>query len=203
MEINYQLENFLNQLNKYRDVLILGGFGVILTMIGINEWFKGKSPEPLNVETEAFSSDTNDDGVYGDVVVDISGAVNQPGVYRFSLGTRTGMAIEAAQGLHPDADQVYISQTLNLASELQDGSKIYIPFAGESSQNSSNSNTLIPGTINMNTSTQAELESLTGIGESRAKTIIQNRPYSNTEELNSKAKVPKSVIENIKNSISF
>lgn len=37
--------------------------------------------------------------------------------------------------------------------------------------------------INLNTATQKELESLDGIGEVKAREIIENRPYTNVSQL--------------------
>ena len=48
----------------------------------------------------------------------------------------------------------------------------------------------------------AELDKLTGIGEVRAQAIVANRPYGSTEELVSKAKIPESVYEKIKDQVS-
>lgn len=48
--------------------------------------------------------------------------------------------------------------------------------------------------INLNTATQRELESLRGIGPATAKRIIRNRPYASTAEL-SRAEVAGPIIE--------
>ena len=44
---------------------------------------------------------------------------------------------------------------------------------------------LAPGAlVNVNTATVAELETLPGIGASRAQAIVDNRPYQTVEDLN-------------------
>jgi len=58
------------------------------------------------------------------------------------------------------------------------------------------------GMININTASASELDSLWGIGESRADSIIANRPYGNVDELESKAGVPSNVMERIKDQVS-
>lgn len=61
------------------------------------------------------------------IYVYICGAVNKPGVYQISAGTRLNAAIALAGGLLPDADATH----LNLAKKLTDGERAYIPKIGE------------------------------------------------------------------------
>jgi DNA uptake protein ComE-like DNA-binding protein len=51
--------------------------------------------------------------------------------------------------------------------------------------------------ININTASQVQLETLWGVGESRAKKIIENRPYERVEELLDKKLLPANVYEEI------
>jgi competence protein ComEA len=111
---------------------------------------------------------------------------------------------------------VYVNKILNQAEEVRDGMKIYIPTRDEpekikdpsSSAGRQSSNIKMESgvagaaTININTASQKELESLWGIGEARAKAIIENRPYSKIEEIKEKAKVPGNVYERIEKEIS-
>lgn len=55
--------------------------------------------------------------------------------------------------------------------------------------------------INLNTATQRELESLRGIGPATAKRIIRNRPYVSTAEL-SRAEVAGPIIELISSRVT-
>jgi competence protein ComEA len=144
------------------------------------------------------------------VVVDVGGAVGQPGVYSLAAGSRVADAIAEAQGMDGDADLVYVNKILNQAEEVKDGMKIYIPTQAESQSGNDNlpmtndkqSGVAGAATININTASQKELESLWGIGEARAKAIIENRPYSKIEEIKEKAKVPGNVYERIEKEIS-
>ena len=52
-----------------------------------------------------------------------------------------------------------------------------------------------PALIEINSASQAQLESLSGIGVARAKVIIKHRPYKKTEEIVSKAGSPRPVYE--------
>ena len=58
------------------------------------------------------------------------------------------------------------------------------------------------GMVNINTASLSELDELWGVGESRAKTIIEKRPYGSLEELKSKAGIPESVLEENRRMIS-
>lgn len=190
----------LDRLNTYKDVLLLGGFGLAMLFIGMYEWKNAQATRVIELAEE----DT--DQVIGDVLVDISGAVNRPGVYRFEIGSRAGQAIEAALGFTDEADPDWIARDFNLASELVDGSKIYVPFEADKYQIHDGATVL--GTsqsdvININRADSAALEQLAGVGSVRAQSIIDNRPYQNIVELEEKANLPKNVIEANKDRIRF
>ncbi|MBI2404837.1 helix-hairpin-helix domain-containing protein [Candidatus Gottesmanbacteria bacterium] len=59
------------------------------------------------------------------------------------------------------------------------------------------------GSVNINTASQNELESLPGVGPVTAKKIIDNRPYQTLEELVSKKAVGNALFEKIKGSLSL
>ena len=99
------------------------------------------------------------------------------------------------------------AKTLNLASEVKDGGKIFIPKRDENG-NIANGNLVISeghatGKMNINSATVGELDGLAGIGEVRAQAIVANRPYGSIEEIVEKAKVPQSIYETIKDSLSI
>jgi len=120
----------------------------------------------------------------GLVRVYVNGAVQQTAVYELLPNSLVQQAIEAAGGFTEEANTAVI----NLAQPLVDGMQIYVPAQGEeipavapitSSQpanSSSNSGTVSSGgLININTASQAELESLPGIGPTTAQNIIAHR----------------------------
>lgn len=141
------------------------------------------------------------------ISVDVSGAVNKPGVYQLKFGARVEDTIKSSEGFSSTANKEYISKYLNMAQKLSDGSKIYIPFEGESSfsvsvtQGGVVSGTNAQNKVNINSSTQSELESLPGIGPVTASKIISGRPYQKIDELSSKKIVSKAVYEKIKDSV--
>lgn len=138
------------------------------------------------------------------VSVDVSGAVKAAGVYKLADGSRIEEAISAAGGFSEDSDQEYISKYINLAQKLVDGTKIYIPAAGESisaSQIGQIDGTNTSAKININTASQSELEALDEVGPKTAEKIISGRPYQRIEELIDKKIVGKAIFEKIKDSI--
>lgn len=133
------------------------------------------------------------------VVVDISGAVEQPGVYAIPYDSRISNVLITAGGLSPKADRNYISRYINLAQRVSDGMKIYFPFENEAFTSFPNQSTKL---INVNIALVSELDALPGIGEVTANKIISARPYQDVAELVSKGVVSKSVFEKIKSLIS-
>jgi competence protein ComEA len=121
------------------------------------------------------------------LVVHITGAVPRPGVYALPRGARVQDVISAAGGFLAEAEKADI----NLAAPLEDGEKLDIPFIeGASPVLATPEETVVVATtelININTASQAELESLPGIGPTSAQKIIEyreaNGPFLNTEDI--------------------
>lgn len=136
------------------------------------------------------------------VVVDVAGAVEHPGVFQLENNARLSDALAAAGGLAGDADRVWVSRSLNLAQRLTDGAKIFIPSRGESAATvlgDSNAPVIESGEVSnkvsINSSSLSELDMLWGIGEARARAIIDGRPYGSIEELVTKKILPENVVE--------
>ena len=122
------------------------------------------------------------------LAVYVTGEVASPGVYTLPPGSRVQDALEAAGGL-TSAAQI---QGLNLAQMLTDGLRVVVPgslatdepppTAGET-----RGGQLLSGLININTATQAELESLPEIGPVLAEAIIAyreaNGPFESIEDI--------------------
>jgi len=115
------------------------------------------------------------------IKVDISGAVEDPGVYEFLEGSRVEEAIQRAGGLSGMADTAWVRKNLNLAARVSDGQKIYIPKVGEVAGASSSRSGATArrdncsGKININSAPVERLRCLYNIGNSRAKAIIDYR----------------------------
>ncbi len=150
--------------------------------------------ESPGMESQKSEEDEEDDMIF----VDVGGAVRHPQVVCIEKGSRIYEAVEAAGGASEDAETKY----LNMASQCEDGQKIYIPTQAEteavqsgdpSAESSAGLFTADPqilqpeggaaaGTsetadtkININTATSEELQTLNGIGPSMAERIIEYR----------------------------
>jgi competence protein ComEA len=116
------------------------------------------------------------------LVVHVSGAVLNPGLYQLPPGSRVQDAIQAAGGLLPEADE----GTLNLAALLKDGQRVLAPTVVQA-QATAASNSSQGGLVDINSASQAALESLPGIGPVLAMRIIDyreaNGPFATVEDL--------------------
>ena len=104
--------------------------------------------------------------------VHVVGRVKAPGVYELEVGSRLFDAVGAAGGFTADADQ----SSVNLARPLSDGEQIVILKLGDqSSVASSNGTGGKTPTISINRGSEAELETLPGVGPALANRIIDWR----------------------------
>src|SRR4030042_7100731 len=177
-------------LTKYRKQFFLALGGLILVAVGLLSFLLTSQKEP---EIEIISSEESE----GKIFVYLEGAVGKPGVYELPLETRLNDLLIRAGGLAAKADREWVSENLNLAQKLTDGSKIYLPFQGEAAKEEEEENKK----INLNKASLSQLDSLWGIGQKRAEEIIKNRPYQSIEELLTKKIIPQNVYEEIKDEI--
>jgi competence protein ComEA len=120
----------------------------------------------------------------GELVVDIEGGVNFPGIHRLPGGSRVADALAAAGGYAEDADLAAAARSLNLAAAVVDGQQIYVPVLGETPATGGDGTG--SGLVNLNRASQSELEALPGIGPVTAKKIIDARaemPFATLDEL--------------------
>ncbi|QWQ38424.1 helix-hairpin-helix domain-containing protein [Gemella sp. zg-570] len=133
------------------------------------------------------------------IFVDIKGQVNKPGLYECENNTRIKEVIDMAGGLTSDAD----ISSVNLSQKVHDQMLILIPKQGEEAQqNSSDSNKKI---ININRASKEELMKISGIGETKAKAIIEYRKnkgiFNKKEDITKVKGIGKGTFENIKDEI--
>ncbi len=134
------------------------------------------------------------------ISVDVSGAVNKPGVYQLTDGSRIEDAIKSAGGFAETANTEFVSKYLNMAQKVSDGSKVYVPVEGEEGVVSTGTvaGASTNAKVNVNTATQAEIEALPGIGPVTALKIISGRPYQQVEDLLNNKIVSKAAFEKTK-----
>lgn len=208
--VKTKLQEFLY---SYRFPLVGFLTGAFLLGLGIFFWKGGFESKESGIEVLEASSSAQVKPSQ-ELVVEISGEVEKPGVYKMQFGSRIEDLLKEAGGVTKTADTEWIGKTLNRASKLSDGQKVYIPKVNEqtkaasanSSSGESDSRTIILGEqiglININEATQNKLEELPGIGPVYAKKIIEQRPYSTIDELISKGVMKESLFEKIKEKIS-
>ncbi len=157
----------------------------------------------------------------------ITGEIKKPGVYVMRPGDRLEDAINQAGGFTDEADQTH----LDLAQRVKDEMKIVVPVratagatpaqagvilpGGNAGQPTSAAGagkptataTRTPGKINLNTASQADLESLPGIGEVLAQRIIEYRtthgPFKTLDDLKKVQGITKATQDKIKDQVTF
>ncbi len=149
------------------------------------------------------------------VMIDIRGAIKKPGVYELDSGSRLGEAVTAAGGYSEEADLGWVDLNLNMARELSDGEKIYIPKKGQEDHlrgvSSDDSSDGVIGQsqtfVNLNSASKADLETLPGIGPSFAQRIINYRQdnggFKSIEEIQAVSGIGEKTFEKIKGQISI
>lgn len=184
----------------------------IILVLGI---FYASFKDKLVGEEYTFEDDvveTKEEKVVEEVkiIIHVAGEVNNPGIISLKQGSRIIDAIESAGGLTEDAD----ISNVNLAYELEDAQKIYIPsiydleeiaVIQENSENILSSGVKNNSKVNINKANEGELQNLTGIGLSIAKRIVQyrneNGNFKNLEDIKNVSGIGDSKYENIKDEI--
>lgn len=109
-------------------------------------------------------------GGSGDLVVDVTGAVRDPGVYRMPAGSRVNDAVARAGGAAPLAQL----EAINLAARLADGQQVVVPErlpGGAAAVGVAG----VEGPISLGTATVEQLEEIEGIGPVTAEAIVAFR----------------------------
>jgi competence protein ComEA len=176
-------------------VVVWGAIAVSLLFIGARA-VRGESGEAGGASTYADYSSDDESGGYdgesgseseseegtfsvegsgGDVVVDVTGAVARPGVYRLPEGSRVDEAVQRAGGATGKAEL----DSLNLAARLADGQQVVVPErvpgAPPGAPAAAGAGGEEDGPISLSTATAAELDTIDGIGPVTAEDIIKFR----------------------------
>jgi competence protein ComEA len=149
----------------------------------------------------------------GSVIVDVEGAVMEPGVHELGAGSRVGDAIAAAGGYAANADIEAAGTGLNLASKLSDGQQIHVPALGEvvaatpapGGPAGAGQSPGSGGLIDINHASAEELDTLPGIGPVTAAKLIDARtqaPFTTVEELQTRGVVGQSTFDKLRDLIT-
>lgn len=147
-----------------------------------------------------------------EIVVAVAGGVARPGVYRLAAGSRIADAIAAAGGFGPRVAVARVDAELNLAAILHDGERVSVPSRDDPGGGASGGgqgpaasggpgSAAAGGLIDLNHATQAELESLPGIGPATAGKIIASReeaPFRTVDDLRERKLVGEKTFQKLK-----
>lgn len=190
------------------------GVIVIIVIGGVIYYNHCRENNSINENTEEIYYETKEKEEEQEnfIIIHITGEIKTPGIIKIKENSRLADAIEAAGGLTENAD----INKINLAYIISDGQKIYIPNINDKTEdyvNGEAGNGVIienmesnnKKLVNINTATQAELETLTGIGASTALKIInyrkENGKFNNIEEIKNVSGIGEAKYEVIKNNI--
>lgn len=164
--------------------ILLCVIGVLFSMFYWNT--NGGKTQPLpakSIESEKVTK-KSEEVKSESIVIDIKGAVKSEGVYEMSQGDRVKKAIEKAGGFSNDADV----KKINLAQYVQDQMLLYVPHVGEQggvAQEQQGKQGKKKVAINL--ATKEEIETIVGIGPTKAESIIRYReqkgPFKKVEDL--------------------
>ena len=196
-------------------IIALAGFGYYksssdsLNSNQIQSIVDTKQTDNINNQSEVENKENEDNS---SKMCQIDGCVNKPGVYSFKKDDRIKDIIDLAGGFTKDAD----TKSVNLAMKLKDEMKIFIPSKNEISklQNHNTENSQIvtlkdnnsTNLVNINTADSNKLQTLPGIGPSKAKKIIEFREknqFKKSEELKNVDGIGEKTFESLKSLITI
>ncbi|AVK84234.1 competence protein ComEA [Lysinibacillus sp. B2A1] len=206
---------------KYKKSMLLPA---ILVISGLCYFFfsssDSSSPQKELVETiqpieQIEQDEPAKEAVIQQVFVDIKGAVMYPGVYELQVDQRIMDVVQLAGGYTQEADP----QLINHAQKVQDEMVIYIPVKGEkldeitasillmsTSGISSSESNQKNQKVNLNKADEAALSTLSGIGPSKAQSIIsyreENGSFTTIEDLKKVSGIGEKTFEKLKDSIT-
>ncbi|MCK3882702.1 ComEA family DNA-binding protein [Streptococcus suis] len=165
-----------------------------------------QTEQTLSSQEQTDGSSTASSEEPSQLVVDVKGAVEKPGLYTLEAGARVNDAVDAAGGLTSQADP----KSVNLAQKLSDEAVVYVASKDEnisvvtsttasSAMSQEEKNTSL---VNLNTATEADLQTISGIGAKRAADIIAYREanggFKSVDDLNNVSGIGDKTMESIR-----
>ena len=207
-------------LMEYKKVLsIIGGVLAVIVIILVGRGMMASPTKEKVMVTNAVNTTRVEETTTimpQNCYVDIKGEVLRPGVYEFSCESRMQEVIKKAGGFTEEADETKI----NLAQKITDQMQIIVPnvhskqedgLTEGNSEKGSSTNTSVSnskqGTININTATLEELQTIKGIGKKKAEAILQYRKehgaFRTKEDLLQVKGIGKKALEAIESQVNF
>jgi competence protein ComEA len=153
-------------------LFVYAAVAAVLLLIGLRALqAEGGEEAAFEVEGEAAAGGGFSlSGEGSDVVVDVTGVVKRPGVYRLPAGSRVEDAVARAGGAQGDA----MLEAINLAAKLADGQQVVVPSSRPGATAAAGA-TSADGPISLGTATVEQLDTIDGIGPVTAADIIEFR----------------------------
>ncbi|MFD1705471.1 helix-hairpin-helix domain-containing protein [Siminovitchia sediminis] len=193
---------------KYKTILISLAVTVLagLLFIGRPGERGGLQEPPIFEGYPGQAPEEELEDVAGPIYVDVKGAVSSPGLYEANEDDRILDVIQQAGGLEETADE----KQINFAQKVHDEMVIYIPEQGELEESGPAAG-FVPasqdqGKININKAELIELETLPGIGPSKAQAIMDYREeqgrFKTPEDLKNVSGIGEKTFERLQELIS-
>lgn len=170
---------------------------------GLTELPQTEQASSSQEQTEETSTEESEE--LSQLVVDVKGAVAKPGLYILEADARVNDAVDAAGGLTSQADP----KSINLAQKLSDEAVVYVASKDEKISvvaSTTASSAMSPegneSKVNLNTATEADLQTISGIGAKRAADIIAYREanggFKSVDDLNNVSGIGDKTMESIR-----
>ena len=207
-------------LMEYKNILsIIGGVLAVIVIILVGRGMMASPTKEKVMVTNAVNTTRVEETTTmmpQNCYVDIKGEVLHPGVYEFSCESRIQEVIKKAGGFTEEADETKI----NLAQKISDQMQIIVPNlhskqeggVTEGNSEKGNMSNTTPsnskqGTVNINTATLEELQTIKGIGKKKAEAILQYRKehgaFRTKEDLLQVKGIGKKALEAIESQVTF
>lgn len=164
-----------------------------------------QTEQTLSSQEQTDGSSTASSEEPSQLVVDVKGAVAKPGLYTLAAGARVNDAVKAAGGLTSQSDP----KSINLAQKLSDEAVVYVASKDENisvvastTASSAMSQEGNESKVNLNTATEADLQTISGIGAKRAADIVAYREanggFKSVDDLNNVSGIGDKTMESIR-----
>ncbi|HFI0567657.1 TPA: helix-hairpin-helix domain-containing protein [Streptococcus suis] len=211
------IKTYIEMLKEYKwQIALPAAAGLLLTTFlifsqpaksdqtGLTDFPQLEQTSSSSESVEETSTEASEDP--SQLVVDVKGAVAKPGLYTLAAGARVNDAVKAAGGLTSQADP----KSINLAQKLSDEAVVYVASKDEnisvvtstiasSAMSQEEKNTSL---VNLNTATEADLQTISGIGAKRAADIIAYREanggFKSVDDLNNVSGIGDKTMESIR-----